>query len=131
MIEFLSQNRRPDFSHIFLKIFIQKSYSKYIPRESLFRGIYNAILIDIVRPQISSEICCKDKACKRPLQQLGGRRVLSVKAAQRFSGRKGLINGDIQLAIEFHTCFFSSSLFFLTEVNWTSLTFFTIIFTHS
>ena len=41
-----------------------------------------------------------------------------------------LINGDIRLAIEFHTCFFSSKLFFFQiEVNWTSLIFFTIILT--
>ena len=80
MIEFRSQTLGPDFSQVFLKIFI-KPYSIYQPIESLFHGIYNAILIDIVSPQNSSELSCKDKMREKPSQQLGGERALSVKAA--------------------------------------------------
>ena len=78
-----SQPREPDFNNVFLKIFLWKPYSKYQPIESLYHGKYNAILIYTVRPQNSSEICCKDKTREKPLQWLGGGRVVldSVKAA--------------------------------------------------
>ena len=82
MIEFRSETRGHDFSHVFLEIFIWKPYSKYQPIESLFHDQYNAILIDIVRPQNSSKFCCKDKTREKPLQRLGRARALSVKAVR-------------------------------------------------
>ena len=82
MLEFRSQTRGPDFSHVFLEIFIWKPYSKYQPIESLFHGEYNAILIDIVRLQNSSKFCYKDKTREKPLQRLGGVRALLVKATR-------------------------------------------------
>ena len=68
----------------FLKIFIEKPYSKYQPIESLFDDKCIGILIDLVRPQKSSKYCCKDKTREKPLQQLGGTRTLSVKAALEY-----------------------------------------------